>query len=575
MCGFVGFIGYDPISEKKFNSTKAGSDLIRHRGPDAFGSIKINNLALVFRRLSILDRQERSNQPFRKIGNRYIVCFNGEIYNYKELRSKLSDLGIVFQTCSDTEVLYEAYCMWGKKALKMLKGMFAVAIYDCENQSILLARDPMGIKPLYYKFTDDGLYFASENKALNLDEIQEVNVPQIFEHLSYGDVYSEDTIYRAQKKLIPGQILEFIDGKINKELFFDLKQTFQKKLNKPVIPEIHKVLNKVVVQHMQCDVKYGLQLSGGLDSSLLCAIAAENTDKALEAFSINFHIPEIDEGPYQRYVADCLGIKHHPIIYTEQDFFDLEELEAAIYNYDGPLHHPNILASDKLNKYAAANGIKVLLSGDGADEVFGGYSWNQTSPGNLIDVIKESEFISSDTLQNLLANKSSQTLYTSVFSDCEKKPCKSVLSSFIGQRYYVQKWLQRQDRSGMRNSVEIRVPFLDVRVVEALNNYHISFLSSAGTQPKHVLKQIAEEYFLPEFIYRKKLGFPLPLEDWFRAKNNIYLDILRNLKHASVYMDQNAVNNIINEHLLGVNHGRYLWSILNLEIWLKQISQSE
>lgn len=577
MCGLTGVFFKGLKDQSVVDLLNNATMFISHRGPDNKKSYADESFFALFQRLSIIDLTENSDQPFEIIGTGLVLVFNGEIYNFKELRNELLKLGYDFLTNSDTEVLYYSYCEWGVSCFGKLRGIFAAVFYDRTSKSITLVRDQFGVKPLYYTENCNYVAFSSEEKALLPIAGFELDATNLIEHLSFGDVLGSETLYKNIQKLEPGQYIQISADRTVKEYYYYLPLDFSS--SKIDILEIEECLNSSIIEQTYSDVPYALQLSGGLDSSYIARIASLYSKDQLDGFSIIFENDEVDESKYQKYVANLCSLKLHQVCYTENDFFDVNKLKKSIRNYDAPLHHPNILATDMLNSYASELGFKVMLSGDGADEVFSGYNWflldgkcesvrallNNTSfvpPEIFFKMIKE------DALCNDLDSK-----FLNYFGGVDK------FDSIINQlayKSYLQKWLKRQDRSGMLNSIEIRVPFLNVSLTALLNKLQTNFKTKGYEQPKYLLKLISEKYFSHEFIYRKKIGFPLPIEDWFRKVGNPYVDELKNgMIHTSGLFDLSKIRLLVDDHLSGLhNNGRVLWMLINLEYWLEINSNS-
>ncbi|STP09632.1 asparagine synthase (glutamine-hydrolyzing) [Helicobacter cinaedi] len=570
MCGFVGTMGQNSLAS--FSLLEKSVDSIGHRGSLSLQPqfYKSQMFCCGFSRLDICDLNDRANQPFFKEGYEHIMCFNGEIYNFQELKNELIKLGYTFGTTSDTEVVYYTYHHFGKECFKKLRGMFAIAIFHTKTQELLLARDHFGIKPLYYCIKHDKVYFSSEIKAFKNFLKFEVLKENIIEFLSLGINLDNTTLFKDIYSVLPGEILYFDSSLACKTTpFFSLLDTFNTS-SSPDIDTIESILLKSIEKHIPTDVDYGTQLSGGLDSSFVTTIC-HKYNQNLQTFSVNFHIPTLDESYFQNMLTSQLGIHNHSFIYD--DFFNIEFLKQSIYYEDFPLHHPNILASNKLNNLASKCGLKVLLSGDGADEVFCGYQWHLLQPqmiDNLSLALLNLAYVSPQLLSQTL-NLPLKPINKTLIDETRKIQTDNMMT-FLGQKIYLQKWLRRQDRSGMQNSLEIRVPFVDTHLIQALNSLDTKTKTQNLAQNKFILKLIAQKYMPYNLVYQQKIGFPIPIREWFSSsQSHMLLSLLQSdrAKDRHIYNNQ-QISHFINAHQSNQgDYSRLLWLLCNLELWLQ------
>ena len=527
MCGFVGCFG---ASKDLKDKVLLAGQFLRHRG-DKKSKPKLyydDNFSAAFSRLAIKDLNESSKQPYRKDGYNFVLCFNGEIYNYKELKDILIKKSYIFQSDSDTELVYLAFDYWGLNCFEKFRGMFAVCVFDIEKKQMFLARDALGIKTLYYTIKEQNVYFASEIKAFKPFISFSPNYDNLFEFLKFGTNLGKSTIFKGIYQLKPAQILSIdvnLDTKTSK--FFSLVDTFGDDEDID-FSQIKDLLDESVRLHCDCDVKYGSQLSGGLDSSLITALAHKYS-KDMETFSVRFTNKDLDETKFQKLLTDELQIQSNFIVYD--NFFNIDKLNQAIYFEDFPLHHPNILASNEINMLAECKANKVLLSGDGADEVFCGYNWHlrEFKMSELDEAINKLSYCPFENLKNSVKLHQKE-LNPEILSDISKIPNNQVMV-YLGQRIYLDKWLRRQDRSGMQNSLEIRVPYLDIALLKALNKYSIKAKTNNFRNAKFILKKVAEPYINNKIIYQKKIGFPMPIKEYFASKKaEIFWEFLRSKK---------------------------------------------
>ena len=568
MCGFVGCFG---ASKDLKDKVLLAGQFLRHRG-DKKSKPKLyydNNFSAAFSRLAIKDLNESSKQPYKKDGYNFVLCFNGEIYNYKELKDILIKKSYIFQSDSDTELVYLAFDYWGLSCFEKFRGMFAICVFDIEKKQMFLARDALGIKTLYYTIKEQNVYFASEIKAFKPFISFSPNYDNLFEFLKFGTNLGKSTIFKGIYQLKPAQILSIdvnLDTKTSK--FFSLVDTFGDDEDID-FSQIKDLLDESVRLHCDCDVKYGSQLSGGLDSSLITALAHKYS-KDMETFSVRFTNKDLDETKFQKLLTDELQIQSNFIVYD--NFFNIDKLNQAIYFEDFPLHHPNILASNEINMLAECKANKVLLSGDGADEVFCGYNWHlrEFQMSELDEAINKLSYCPFENLKNSV-NLHQKELNPEILSDISKIPNNQVMV-YLGQRIYLDKWLRRQDRSGMQNSLEIRVPYLDIALLKALNKYSIKAKTNNFRNAKFILKRLAEPYINNKIIYQKKIGFPMPIKEYFASKKaEIFWEFLRSKKTKERgFYNFAYIENLIKNHKENLqDNSRSLWTILNLELWFR------
>lgn len=568
MCGFVGCFGASKVLKDK---VLLAGQFLRHRG-DKKSKPKLyydDNFSAAFSRLAIKDLNESSKQPYRKDGYNFVLCFNGEIYNYKELKDILIKKSYIFQSDSDTELVYLAFDYWGLSCFEKFRGMFAICVFDIEKKQMFLARDALGIKTLYYTIKEQNVYFASEIKAFKPFISFSPNYDNLFEFLKFGTNLGKSTIFKGIYQLKPAQILSIdVNLDIKTSKFFSLADTFGDDEDID-FSQIKDLLDESVRLHCDCDVKYGSQLSGGLDSSLITALAHKYS-KDMETFSVRFTNKDLDETKFQKLLTDELQIQSNFIVYD--NFFNIDKLNQAIYFEDFPLHHPNILASNEINMLAECKANKVLLSGDGADEVFCGYNWHlrEFQMSELDEAINKLSYCPFENLKNSV-NLHQKELNPEILSDISKIPNNQVMV-YLGQRIYLDKWLRRQDRSGMQNSLEIRVPYLDIALVKALNKYSIKAKTDNFRNAKFILKRVAEPYINNKIIYQKKIGFPMPIKEYFASKKaEIFWEFLRSKKAKERgFYNFAYIENLIKNHKENLqDNSRSLWTILNLELWFR------
>ena len=564
MCGFVCINSEIPETHKFLELMQ---EKIKTRGPDSQKKIIRNNFSGGFSRLSILDLTEESDQPFKVNKFPFILFFNGEIYNYKSLRKKLSKK-YNFKTTSDTEVVYYAYCEWGNGCFKRFEGMFSILVYNELNEDIVLVRDQLGIKPLYYTIKDRSLFVASELKCFHGVFQLKPNNDRIIEYLSYGEIYGCETVFLEINKLCPGEIIFIKNYKAKKVKYFDLLDTFHKDKKTVSVDEINNLLVESVISHSNTDVPYGTQLSGGLDSSLITAILDNNLENKLDTFSVEVDHSDVSELYFQNLFRKKFDVNHNPIVFDSNRFDDLNVLSKSIYNYDQPLHHANIIASDELNRLASNKGFKVLMSGDGADEVFGGYRWNLLNFNNkkIETILDAGAMFEPALLEKYLNFTFSYDKLSGLISNTKSIRNPFDKRSYIDQEFYVQRWLHRQDRSGMFSSVEIRVPYFTKKIVETVNMIPAEEKLNNYKEQKALLKKVGLRHLEKEIVFQKKVGFTIPVNDWTKKSNlNTLLQEERTLSRG-IYNTNNIVNLIKSRD---IKRGKILFALANLELWFR------
>lgn len=487
----------------------------------------------------------------------------------------MKKMGHNFVTQSDTEVLLNSFLAWGVDCVNKFKGMFAFAIYDRELVELLIFRDQLGIKPVYYTTIDDVFYISSELKSFVKVHSIDLNLNKLIEYASCGSILGQETLFKNINELEPGCYIR-VDSNLNirNHQYFNLGDTFNCSSKLPDFNELEEAISQSVACHMRCDVNYGTQLSGGVDSSLITAIAAihrgKNQKKDLESFSVELDFPSLNESRFQKIVSEQYNTHHNRHVFGDKDIE--EKLIKCIWMYDYPLHHPNIIPSYLMNGMAREKKLKVLLAGDGADELFAGYAWNfndYSHTSSLQKIVGSSCFTPIELNKKIFSGASLDLTPRYALIKSIDDPHTAV--TLLDQRCTLDKWLQRQDRAGMYASIEIRVPFCNLGLFKLVNAVSFSNKTMNGKTPKYLLKKISGKYLDETIVHRRKVGFGVPLEDWFR--NNSQLgSMLRYLKDdlfkSRPLYNHEFVNELIENHL---NHkgdyGRALWVILNVELW--------
>jgi asparagine synthase (glutamine-hydrolysing) len=621
MCGFVGIQGLGAnrdILQGMMNS-------IRHRGPDDHGIFEHGSCVLGHQRLSIIDVQN-GKQPFQSEDKRYTLVFNGEIYNYLELRQMLISKGHHFHTFSDTEVLLEIYIEYGKKCLDFLNGMFAFAVYDSKDSSLFLARDHFGIKPLYYYSDDSCFVFGSEIKALIAHPRikAQADSSSISEYLILQMVLGRETLFKNIHKLEPASYLTVTNSKIVEKSYWDIEyRVNDEKSMDRFSDELLVLLENSLSIQMRSDVPVGAYLSGGLDSSIVATLAAKNYPNALKTFTGGFKESEqYDETYYASIVSKTIGSEHFEIFPTYHDFLD--NFESLVYFMDEPVAGPGLFPQYMVSKLASKH-VKVVLGGQGGDEIFGGYAryavayLEQCLKGTILENQEEENHVV--TLQSILPNMAMLKQYlpmirsqfsSGLFDSMDRRyfqlvnrslQLKEILSAdlfnqintesvfekfssifnkaetksyFNKMTYYDMKTLlpallHVEDRMSMAVSIESRVPLLDKRIVEMAGQMPPT-MKFAGGKTKQMLLQSVRNILPKEIIQRKdKMGFPTPLNEWLAGPLKEYaLDILtgKTARERGFWNTAKIEQNIQKSE----KFSRDLWGALNLEIWFRKFS---
>jgi asparagine synthase (glutamine-hydrolysing) len=568
---------------------------IHHRGPDDEGYYEGDWYALGFKRLAILDLSRYGHQPMFDESNSFVITFNGEIYNYKEIRSQLISLGYVFFSNSDTEVVLKSYIEWGEACLQKFVGMFALIICNIKTGEVFIARDQLGIKPLYLFKDKNCILFSSEIKVFRHYTNFELNTGSLFEQFTYRYISGVNTIFKNVQRVLPGTFLKLNrNGEIKVQEYYDVLLNLEKSKRSNInFKEVEYRLNESIWAHTQSDVGYNIQLSGGLDSSYITAVLANRYKQKLNTYSVELDGFDKDESKFQKIVVDKFNTVHHGHSLTGKDYAD--NLVKATWHMDMPVVHGGVFLM-MLCKYSQQNS-KVILTGEGADELFGGYSrynisrkiqfvywmkkngfnhhhlpsfWKFKSLKSLLNMdwgIREQVYHNNEKMMSLFNKLNTAIDYrrknASRFNDYILK----IIAS--DQTSYLQSLLERQDKFAMAMSVETRVPFCTYPLFEYINNF--DYKAKIKPVPKMILKRISEKYFDHNFVYRKKIGFLLPYRKWLEdnSQTGRFLDLLTDdtFKARSFY-NHKEINKLIGEHYNNkFDHSKYLMNLINFEIW--------
>lgn len=608
MCGFVGYISNveNAIQKTIENNINEMNKMIVHRGPDEEGYYKDNTIALGFRRLSIIDI-EKGHQPLSYENERYWIIFNGEIYNYIELRKKLSGQGYLFKTDSDTEVIIAAYSAYKEEVVDKLRGMFAFVIWDKVEKSFFGARDHFGIKPFYYAVEEQGLYVASEKKAI-LKMVQDRQLDQIAlqNYLTFQYVPGSETMHQSIKELLPGH---FMTKKLNETVKITRYwQADFSPINKSedfFTKEIRTSLWDSVEKHMRSDVTVGSFLSGGIDSSIIVAMAREFNPK-LKTLSVGFERDGYNEINLAEETAEELKVENFSHTITVEEF--MAEFPRFVWHMDDPLADPAAMPQFFLSALAQKH-VKVALSGEGADELFGGYGiYNEPHALRMFnltgkytnqaihqlaqlmpDGVKGKSFL----LRGTVPLEHRYVGNAKIFDEREKKNLlakynanhsfqnvtESIYQQTIGyhpvdrmQLIDINTWLNgdlllNADRTTMAHSLELRTPFLDKEVFNVAREIPAHLRLAHGTT-KYILRKAVEGIVPKNVIYRKKLGFPVPIRHWL--KDEMYdwaLTIIRESQTEHL-LNKGYIEDLLINHRIGkIDYSRKIWTALTFMVW--------
>jgi len=614
MCGIAGIYNFRSGRPVEPGALRTMGVCLAHRGPDDEGYHADGPLGLVHKRLTILDTSRRGRQPMWSADGEVAITFNGEVYNFLELRADLEAQGHTFETQTDTEVILRLYQVYGEGMLPLLNGMFAFAIWDRPARSLFVARDRLGIKPLYYRLDGDGLAFASEIKALLAlsPDKPAVNLEMLDAYMSVGYVPTERTLFRGIEKLQPGWCMRVDRDGPRLRQYWDLELAPDESMSEEeCVRRATELLRDSVRLQLRSDVPLGVFLSGGVDSSAVVALMSEMGIKDIRTFTVAYDFgPAYDETRYARQVAEQFKTRHREVFVTPREFQDF--IPSLIWHMDEPVTESAAVSLFFVSKLARED-VTVVLSGEGSDEVFGGYpiykymaaleSYRRLPAALRGKVINPA--------LNLLGGKwrkytelSDQPLdrrYTGVsFYETPTKDSlyrPEVRALFNGHgmpglvgEYYdktegldpllrmmyldVKSWLPddlliKADKMTMATSIELRVPFLDHRVVEFGGTIPPRYRIKGWTT-KHILKKAMEPYLPKEILYRGKMGFPTPLALMFKGEMRDYVSGVlgsdRSLDRG--YFRPEAVRSMLAEHAAGTHdHHRVLWQLLVLEEW--------
>jgi asparagine synthase (glutamine-hydrolysing) len=623
MCGISGFYSFDEVfSESELH---AMTEALAHRGPDASGYFVDDTVGLGHRRLSIIDLSENANQPMHSADGRYVMVYNGEVYNYREIASELKqNFKTVFKTASDSESILEAYVKYGPGFLEKLNGMFALAIYDKEKKELFVCRDRVGIKPLYYFWDGHNFAFASELKALTkLAFIPlQINRNAVYHFLHMGFVPAPYSIYKSIKKMESAAWMKISKDNLESSIYWSPQQQVNEKVitkEKEAIVKLSDLLMSSVQYQIKSDVPFGVFLSGGIDSSLITANAVNLSGVKVNTFSIGFEENKYNESVYAKSVANYVKTNHHEFIVSHQDAIDF--IDTIFEAYSEPFADPSAIPTMLVSKLARKH-VTVTLSGEGGDELFlgyGAYQWAKRLNQPLIknfrhqiagvltnyskrfnrhadyflyptEELKYSHILAQE--QYYFSLQEADKLLTAEFISHPETQNTELLNSFgieinnlrrtldpmekqalFDLQFYLQgDLLTKVDRASMHFSLETRVPYLDHRIIEFTLNLSPS-LKYRNNVTKYLLKEILYQYIPKKFFDRPKQGFAIPLAKWL--KSDLYFLIEETLSKEVIekynIVNYSHVEQLKKEFLNGKDYYySRLWLLIILHKWMKR-----
>lgn len=597
MCGIVGLV----TKKEKENTIKLMNDRIKHRGPDGDGYFIDGDVALGHRRLSIIDLSTGDQPMFNEDGS-VVTVFNGEIYNYQELKEELIALGHDFKTKSDTEVLVHGYEEWHTDLPKHLRGMFAFAIYDKNKNEVFLARDNFGIKPLYFAKMNDTFMFASEIKAfLDVPDFEKVFNESILEtYLEFSFVPTNETFFKGVHRLDAGCSLLYKDGEIKLNKYFKLDFKEEDMSFEDAVKNISDVMKDSVEKHLIADVEVGSFLSSGIDSSYIVSLA-----KPDKTYTVGYENKKYDETMYAKDLAEKLGIKNESKIITKEEY--LENISKIMYHLDEPTSDPAAISLYFVAKLASKD-LKVVLSGEGADEFFGGYNYYREEVdykfynklpycvrhviGKIASIFPEGRGFNflvrrGEKLENsyigVNRNFSSKMAKKVLKNNYELKAIdvtKDIYNEFKNysnidkmQAIDINFWLMKDillkaDRMTMASSIEGRVPFIDKEVFKVASHLPFDY-KVTKENTKVALRAAAKEVIPTEAYKKKKLGFPVPVREWIK-EGDFKEEVEKTLNSdvANKYFNTKIINKMFEEHINGKKDNyRKIWTIYTFIKW--------
>lgn len=601
MCGFVGFCD-DSKNKKKIIRDMA--DIIKHRGPDSDGYYVDNNIALGFRRLSIIDL-DKGSQPIFNEDKDKVIVFNGEIYNYKEIREELKSKGHKFSTNTDTEVILHGYEEYKEDILNKLRGMFAFVIYDIKEKSLFGARDFYGIKPFYYYYDDDNFLFGSEIKSFlgSPNFKKELNKDMLSQYLTFQCSIGEDTFFKNTYKLLPGYYFIYKDKELEVKKYYEVKlEPNDDKSLDEWVSGIREVIDNSVLAHKVSDVEVGSFLSSGVDSSLIAKLSS--VDKT---FTVGYDNKKYSEIDYAKEFSDKINVSNVSKKISKEEYF--KEFSNVQYYMDEPLADASAVMLYFLSKTASKH-VKVCLSGEGADEIFGGYniyhepysvSWYNKIPYFIRKCIGILVYpFRNYTGFNFLYRRSKkiEDRYIGNAFIFEPNDAKKIVNFNYGNKTYkdftksyydkvsdldvvtkmqyidfnfwlIYDILLKADKMSMANSLEVRVPYLDRKVIEYASKLPSKY-KIVGNETKYAFRKVAKEELADKVADKKKLGFPVPIREWLK-EDDVYQEVKNIFLESEYFFKPKKIIKLLDDHRAGKrDNSRKIWTIYTFLVWYQE-----
>src|SRR5215471_10788405 len=627
MCGING-IAFSNKSGRFVSQAvlEAMRDIITHRGPDEEGIFIDRNVGLGHRRLSIVD-VAFGHQPMTNEDGTLHITYNGEIYNHADYRESLESKGHFYATHCDTETILHLYEEHGSACVDYLRGMFAFAIWDQRKKKLFIARDRLGVKPLYYVHTDDGsLYFGSEIKTLLEAGAAkpEVNYAVLSDYLANHAPSGEETLFRGVKRLLPGHVMTWRDGELSIRRYWDVdfsKDDGDTRDDETYVKQWSDLFRESVRLRLMADVPLGMFLSGGIDSSAIAGVMSGMVGAPVKTFSVAFAEREANELEYARLAAKAYKTSHHEIVVSPEQFFSA--LPRLVWHEDEPLAHPSSVALYFVSHLAAQH-VKVVLTGEGSDELLGGYGRYRRTIWNLALGQRYNKFTSAiarETIRKqiermppggrmrqklmrtfLVLSPELESIYFDNFAvfpaPMQKRMFTRETTDRIGSidpyvelrkllertkdlslldgllyadiKTYLHELLMKQDQMSMAASIESRVPFLDHKLVEFTARLP-DRLKLRGWTTKYILRKAMKGIVPEKILSRRKMGFPVPVGAWLRGSYKWVIDdyVLSPRAMDRKIFDPDFVRNLVKAHQKGEDHSERLWCLINFEVWLR------
>jgi asparagine synthase (glutamine-hydrolysing) len=625
MCGIAGFAASEPLTANARERATRMRDVLAHRGPDGAGLWADEHAVLAHRRLSIVDLAG-GHQPLANEDQRIWVTYNGEIYNHRDVRVELEAAGHRYRTRSDTETIVHAYEQWGDDCVHRFRGMFAFALWDVPKRRLLLARDRLGVKPLYWARAGSQLLFASEIKSILASGLVEprCNSARIPEVLATRYTSGSETLFTGVHKLLPGHRLVFADGTVRVEQYWDLPRDgadpeLERLDDRTLIDRFRELLRESVRLRLMADVPLGMFLSGGIDSSAVAALMARELHRPLQTFSVAFAGRRYSELAYARQVAAAIGADAHETVIDAADFF--RALPRLVWHEDEPIAHPSSVPLHFVSALARQH-VKVVLTGEGSDELLAGYGkyWRTLAnwragrayarlvpaavrsalastvvprlPGRIGRLARRS-FLAVplqpaamflDTFAAMPVHQQQRLLRPPLLEDAAPyAPSLDYFARVNGRstlldkllymdvKTYLVELLMKQDQMSMSTSIESRVPFLDHVLVEFVARLPAR-LKLRRLTTKRVLREAVHDLVPQDVLTRRKMGFPVPFASWVRGSwHDVARDVLldRRTRERGI-IDAAAVASVVDGHRRGrLAGGDAIWALVNLELWYR------